>query len=226
MIGFENIADAARGQGLGIVGAFHPAAGDAAPDGTGTLILLGPDGPDMWTAFSAAPEAKDGLADPLDRWSRRVIDALALELGASALYPFGGPPWQPFHTWAARGEGAVSSPVAMMASAGRGLWVSFRGALAFAQSIPVPQPATGPCTPCPAPCKTACPVNAFSTGTYDTAKCVAHVRSDAGAACRTGCLVRQACPAGAGLAMPGAQRSFHMAAFLKAQPLEPDRKLS
>ena len=47
-----------------------------------TIVLAGMVGRDGWEAFAASPEASDGLADPLDRWSRRLIEALARELGA------------------------------------------------------------------------------------------------------------------------------------------------
>jgi hypothetical protein len=67
-----------------------------------TIVLAGMAGRDGWSAFAASPEASDGLDDPLDRWSRRVIEALARELGAQALFPFGGPPFWPFQQWARR----------------------------------------------------------------------------------------------------------------------------
>ncbi len=220
--------------GLGIVGWFHPRPEDGAPPGTGTLLLLGPSDGAMWALFSASSEFRDGLPDPLDRWSRRVIDGLAARLGAGALYPFGGPPWHPFQRWATLGEAAVVSPVAMQASPTRGLWMSYRGALAFAGRLRLPpRQSADPCHACPAPCTTACPVDAFAGGAYDVPRCVAHVTGPAGADCRRGCLVRAACPAGAGTVPPVEQRAFHMAAFLAAQggsvarqtarPLHPQR---
>lgn len=211
------ITAAVEATGLSTVGAFHPEPADGAPAGVGTLVLLGPSGGAMWAAFRASPEAGDGRPHPLDRWSRRVIDGLAARLGAVALYPFGGPPCHPFQCWAARGEGAAPSPVAMQASPARGLWASYRGALGFTERLPLfSSPGPSPCLACPAPCLTACPVGAFAGGAYDVAACVAHVTSPAGAACRGGCLVRAACPAGSGLGLPTAQRAFHMAAFLAA----------
>jgi len=202
--------------GLAAVGGFHPEPGDGAPAGTGTLFLVGPDGGAMWPVFAASPERTDGAPDPLDRWSRRVLDAVAAELGATALYPFSGPPWQPFVRWAARGEGSRPSPVKMPVSPWRGLWAAYRGALAFPDRLPVPAvPDTDPCLGCPAPCLTACPVDAFAGESYDVAACVGHAAGPEGAACRDGCLVRMACPVGAAPAL--AQRRFHMAAFLAAQ---------
>jgi hypothetical protein len=144
---------------------------------------------------------------------------VARKAGAQALFPFGGPPWLAFQRWAARGEGAHPSPVGMQVSARRGLWVSYRGALGFPGRIRIEVPeATDPCTGCPAPCKTACPVDAFGAGVYDVGRCVAHIRTPAGADCLArGCLVRRACPAGPGAAPPEAQCGFHMHAFLRAR---------
>ncbi|MEM9138422.1 MAG: ferredoxin [Pseudomonadota bacterium] len=218
MSDLPGIEASARTHGLGVVGAFHPGPEDGAPEGAGTILLLGPDGPDMWGVFSVSPEYWDGAPDPMDRWSERVIEAVALEHGGEALFPFRGPPWAPFQRWAERGEGAVQSPVAMQATPGRGLWTSYRGALALARRIPLPRRDAAPCAPCGAPCRTACPVGAFSEGAYDTDLCASHMRSPEGAACRTGCLVRLACPAGTALNLPEPQRKFHMDAFLNARP--------
>ena len=67
-----------------------------------TIVLAGMAGREGWDAFAASPEARDGADDPLDRWSRRVIESLARELGGKALFPFGGPPFLPFQRWAQR----------------------------------------------------------------------------------------------------------------------------
>ena len=205
--------------GLAVVGGFHPDPEDGAPEGTGTLMLIGSDGAAMWRGFSASPEAGDGAPDPLDRWSRRVLGQVSAEVGATALYPFGGPPYQPFQRWAARGEGAHPSPVGMQVSAARGLWISYRGALAFNDRLPLRDvDRTNPCARCPAPCLSACPVDAFKGGRYDVPRCVAHITAPKGADCRArGCRVRHACPAGAGEVPPQAQCGFHMEAFIRAR---------
>jgi len=206
-------------RGLAVAGAFHPAPVDSVQQGIGTLVLVGARGAAMWEVFRASPEAGDGDPDPLDRWSCRVLDAVAAELGARAFYPFGGPPWMPFQRWAARGEGAHPSPVGMQVSAARGLWISYRGALGFVGQLAIAEPnRANPCAGCAAPCLTRCPVGAFAGGRYDVARCVAHITSPAGATCRTGgCLVRHACPAGNGKAPPAAQCAFHMEAFIRAR---------
>ena len=217
MTAFDDIAAMCAADGLGIVGAFHAGPEDGLAPQIRTLLLLGPDSAAMWQAFSAAPEASDGAAHPMDRWSRRVIGRIAGRCDGEAFFPFGGPPYHPFIRWAARGEHSAISPVAMQVSPVRGLWASFRGALALRDRIELPErPKANPCTACPRPCLEACPVAAFRDGSYDVPRCVAHVRSVEGAACRSGCLVRRACPAGAGLDLPEAERRFHMAAFLAA----------
>lgn len=211
------VAAALAPHGLMVAGAFAPTGEDGAPEGTGTLALVSADGAGFWPIFEAAPELADGRPHPLDRWSARILDGVAAELGATALYPFGGPPYQPFIRWSARAEGLKPSPVGLPVSPSRGLWAAYRGALAFRDRLTMEGTGfTDPCLTCPAPCKTACPVGALSAaGPYDVAACVAHADSEAGAPCRDGCLVRRACPVGA---EPGlGQRRFHMAAFLRAQ---------
>jgi hypothetical protein len=79
-------------------------------------------------------------------------------------------------------------------------------------------PPLRPCTGCPAPCRTACPVEAFAGGSYDVPRCVAHIAAPQGAACRRGgCLARHACPAGRAAVPPKPQCGFHMEAFLRAR---------
>lgn len=215
----EILDAAAATVGLAVVGAFRTRPEDQAPDGIATICLLGARQGRMWEVFSASREAADGRPDPLDRWSRRVIERLARMLGAVALFPFGGPPYQPFQRWAARGEAAVASPVAMQVTPERGLWASYRGALGLSDALALAEPGNAnPCLGCPAPCLSACPVGAFAGGVYDLPRCTAHIAGPAGAPCRDGgCLVRHACPAGRDAAPPADQSRFHMAAFLRAR---------
>lgn len=202
--------------GLCVVAGFHPSPRDATPRGTGTLLLIGPDRDRLWPVFAAAPERTDGIPDPLDRWSRRVLEEVAEAFRAVALFPFTGPPYQPFVAWAARAEGSIASPVRLPISPSRGLWASYRGALALPARIDVPLvPPRDPCLGCPAPCLTACPVVALTGAGYDVDTCVRHVASPAGRDCRDGCLVRRACPIGE--EPPLAQRRFHMDAFIEAR---------
>lgn len=215
-VGAPALERALAAEGLAVVGAVHPGPVDGAPPGTQTLLLIGADGARMWPVFAAAPEYADAAPDPLDRWSRRVLDRVAAAHGATALYPFTGPPWQPFLRWAAIGERTRPSPVKMPVSPSRGLWAAYRGALALPRRLALAAEArSDPCLACPAPCLSACPVDAFAGPAYDVVACVGHAAGPQGSACREGCLVRRACPVGE--APLGAQRRFHMAAFLAAQ---------
>lgn len=223
MLALTGIVELIERRGLAARGAFALDEADrqAGLDGLAAIVLVGAAGAQGWSAFAESPEAGDRLADPLDRWSRRVIGALAADLDARALYPFGGPPHWPFQRWARRAEAAHVSPLGMLIHPDYGLWHSYRGALGFAEPIAIPAlaPRPSPCETCSArPCLSACPVGAFGAHGYDVARCAAHLRTPAGSSCMDGgCLARRACPVGAGYAHEAAQAGFHMRAFLSAR---------
>lgn len=213
MAGLPALSGRASEEGLAVLGAFHPQDGDGAPAGTGTIVLLGPEPGRFWRSFSGSPEYRDGRPDPLDRWSERVIGAMAAAYGAEALFPFGGPPYAPFLAWARRSGVARSSPVGLLVHARLGLFVSYRGALALTQRLALDPLPARPCDSCPAPCLDACPAGALGAGGYEVAACRLFLNSPAGAEClRRGCAVRRACPVRTGV-QPVAQTAFHMTAF-------------
>lgn len=213
MTDLARVGDRAGRDGLTVLGAFHPVPDDAAPAGTKTLVLLGPDPAAFWPLFSASPEYRDGARDPLDRWSARVIGGRAAELGAAAVFPFGGPPYAPFLAWARRSGAAWSSPVGLLVHARLGLFVSYRGALAFPERFDLPPLPARPCDGCAAPCLDACPAAALGARGYDVPACHAFLDTPAGTDCLAlGCAVRRVCPVGDGL-QPAAQTGFFMTAF-------------
>lgn len=226
-LSLSRLSQEAERLGLLIRGHFDPSPADAVPDiaagvPAATLVLLGWAGRFGYDHFARSPEARDGRQDPLDRWSRRIIDGLAAAFGARPLYPFAGPPHHPFQRWAAQAEPLHPSPLGLFIHPRLGLWHSYRGALAFPvhlASEPL-EAAPSPCASCDMrPCLSACPVGAFSETGYNVGRCVAHIRSAAGAECRErGCLARRACPVGTGHAHGEAQAAFHMAAFIAAHP--------
>jgi hypothetical protein len=198
---------------LEILGGFAVQDGeDGLPPGTRTLLLLGP-GAGFWPHLTAQPEW--GGADPVDRWSRRVIGRIACDLGAKALFPFGGPPYHPFYRWALRSGRIHESPVRLLVHDAQGLWVSFRGALALKQAIALPDPPPNPCTTCAArPCLAACPPRALTGAGYDIPACHGFLDSAAGGGCLTGgCAVRRACPVSQGYDRMPEQSAWHMAHF-------------
>lgn len=212
--------------GLILRGAFHCDADDEVPplpDGRASrsLVLLGNHGDGFWTRFQATPEARDGRPDPLNRWSERVIGALAQEAGGLALFPFGGPPYRPFLRWAQRAEAVTSSPLGMLIHPDFGLWHAYRGAIALPEALELPARDERPsaCDSCTErPCLAACPVGAFTAAGYEVTACAEHIAVPAGADCLgLGCRARRVCPVGQAYRYPAAQARFHMEAFLNAR---------
>jgi epoxyqueuosine reductase len=198
---------------LTILGGFACRNDDALPKGTRTLVLIGPGGAGYWPHVQAQPEW-DGGPDPVDRWSRRVIGKLACDIGAKALFPFGGPPWHPFYQWALRTGQVWESPVRLLVHAGQGLMVSFRGALALKEMVELPPPAAKPCETCARPCLPACPAGALGGEGYDVPRCHAYIDTHAGESCMTsGCAVRRACPLSQTYARIPNHSAYHMRQF-------------
>lgn len=203
------IKQAANEVGLLTMGALHE-------DG-GTVVLLGT-GPRFWPIFSASPEYLDGVPDPVDRWSKRVVGALSHQFAATCQFPSDGPPYPPFIRWALDSGRFFQSPVGMMVHPDVGLMISLRGALLLPMALALPQESgTSPCRDCPAPCTTACPVQALSaTAPYEVATCHTFLDSDEGADCMArGCIARRACPHSFKAGRPDAQSALHMRSFHK-----------
>ena len=97
----------------------------------GGLAFLGPYEPGFWAYFTQSPEWNDGGPDPMDRWSKRVIDVIADDLGGTARYPFGTTPFPGFFDHAKQASGTWQSPLGMLVHADAGLLISYRGVLDF-----------------------------------------------------------------------------------------------
>ncbi|RLP24316.1 4Fe-4S dicluster domain-containing protein [Mesorhizobium sp. YM1C-6-2] len=205
-------------------GGFRFAAGEAAPSGPSgvparSILLVGQAGDAPWPHFSRWRRSQpENLADPLDTWSRTVIDGVAAEFGARAVYP-SDKPWLPFQQWAMRAEGLKPSPLGILMHPEYGLWHAYRGALLFDVEIPIqaPREVIHLCDLCVGkPCLKACPVGAYSEAGFAYQACLDHVRGPSGELCRTtGCLDRNACPYGAAYRYPAEAQAFHMAAFMR-----------
>ncbi|WP_415183588.1 ferredoxin [Phaeovulum sp.] len=208
------LENAAAGQRLFISGAFHPGPKDGLP-GVGTLVLLSPAEPGFWAYVTASAEFSDGLDNPLDRWSQRVVGQLAKDFGATAHFPFGGPPYAPFYDWALRSGRAWASPVALLVHDEMGLFASYRGALAFADHIPLlSAPSQCPCVGCAKPCLHACPAAALGAHGYNVPACHEYLDLPAGKECLSlGCSVRSACPASLAYGRLPKQSAWHMRQF-------------
>lgn len=231
----DALTAAAAGHGLELRGGFAVEDGDGVPAVGGAparhLLLFGNAGSAMWAAFRASAEYRDRAPDPLNRWSRRIGEALARRCDARALFPFGGAPHLPFLRWGKKAEALQNSQLGMLMHPRFGLWHAYRFALAFggpaddgrfapAANTVAAAPAGGEniCDQCATkPCLRACPVNAFTAAGYDVRACVAHLESAPAGRCMThGCQARLACPQGADYRYQPAHAAFHMRAFVAA----------
>ncbi|MEM5583631.1 hypothetical protein WNZ15_14295 [Roseibium sp. AS2] len=205
------------------LGGFAPGVGDSVPalaggDRPNTLLLVGSTGPSIWPVLTKSPEWADGAADPLDRYTARVLGALAQSHGFEALFPFEGPPYHPFQQWAAACGGFSPSPMGVLAHRDFGPWAGFRAAFLTAGTLDAPRGAdgSGPCETCAdKPCLAACPANALSLSEgYDVPRCRDHLSQSRAFDCWSGCLARRACPYGTPHRQDPASARFHMESFI------------
>ena len=82
-------------------------------DGQKSGLLVGNAGSSLWASFSSSSEASDGMRDPMNRWTERLVNEIALELGADARFPFGETIW-PFQAYAKAATGMKQSPIGLL----------------------------------------------------------------------------------------------------------------
>jgi hypothetical protein len=216
------VESAVTARGLAPRGAFIVAPADDVPPAVNgrearTLVLVGNAGPGMFQRFARECDPKRDL---LDDWSAEAVTALADALGGWALFPFQRP-HPPFIRWAQKAEACHPSPIGILIHPRYGLWHGYRGAIAFAERLNVPErPDPGsPCESCPdQPCLGTCPVRAFGDDGYDVPACARHLSRPEGTDCMDlGCRARRACPVGVEFHYEPAQARFHMAHFLRVR---------
>lgn len=212
---YEDLQSAAHARQLTILGGFHPGPDDKAPAACKTLVLLGPHEPGFWSVFKDSPEWRDGKPDPMDRWSMRIIGTWAKHLDAEPVFPFGGPPYLPFFSWATRTGRIHVSPIMLLVHDQAGLLVSFRGGLCLPYHLDLPEPPANPCDLCTEkPCRTTCPVDALDGSAYDVAACKSFLDTKDGEECMTmGCRARRACPVSQTYPRVAEQSAYHMSMF-------------
>lgn len=224
----SNLATKLASHGLCVRGVTRTLDGEHR-SATGTwVVLVGHVGGALWPHLSTSPEYHDGQPHPLDRWSQRVLTALAQELsdqelsdqafGVEVCLPF-DKPYPPFQRWAMRALGLKPSPLGILMDPAYGLWHAWRGALLFKTRPPnLPQhtPAPHPCDTCATkPCLHTCPVQAIVPQGLQPEPCLRHL-DDAQTPCRRhGCQARLSCPVGRPYA--SVQHRFHLEAFYTGQ---------
>lgn len=207
--------------GLMRLGGFHVQVGDEIFDMTvsepSTLVMVGNVASSNWRAFKSWYEA-DHSTDPdaMDHWTQLSLAPIARALGADVVFPFSGPPWHPFVSWAIRTGEIFKSPLGMGIHAKYGVFHAHRAALLFREHLNWPAEIfSHPCESCASqPCLSICPVKAFDGKSYDYMACRSYLSENPKAECWSGCVARKACPIGPHNLYEPDHAAYHMHAFV------------
>jgi epoxyqueuosine reductase len=187
------------------------------PGARGALIA-GSGGPAFFGFFSASPEARDGAADPLDRYTRRIVehsvgDVLApLGVRRAVHFPFGTNPVVPFQRLGRAAGLGAPGPLGLHIHPTYGAWWAYRALVVVDRELPIRPPPGDGCAGCEAPCVAACPGIAVARAGFVVAACHAH-RLIA-PPCQLSCVARIACVRGPEHRYTDAELAFHMAASM------------
>lgn len=180
------------------------------------VALIGNEGAAYWHHFQNwCDDQTESVENPLDSWSRQVINEVANRFGGVVLMP-NDRPYPPFQRWAMKAHGLRPSPIGPLIDARFGLWHAYRGAILFDDDILIQdaEDQIHPCGVCAGKyCVKSCPVGAFDGGVFDYARCLAHVRGPDAGECRHKCIARNACPVGTEWRYPDHVQAFHQKAF-------------
>ena len=220
--------------GLSVFLPLAPAVFDAAaaplrldqllPAAAGALIV-GSGGPAFFDLFAAAPEAGDGAADPLDRYTARVLveaaqAALAPLAVAHALaFPFDDHPLIPFQRLGRAAGLGGPGPLGLQIHPRFGPWWAYRALVVLDRALPPAAPPGDGCAGCDAPCVAACPARAVARAGFDVAAC--HARRLIAAPCHLSCAARIACVRGPEHRYRDAELAFHMRASMPRRTSTP-----
>jgi hypothetical protein len=214
MVRYEDIEPMLHPLGFVLRGGFYDQAQDR------TIVLVGNVGSLMWESFS---KDKDHWVepDPLDHWTKFHLSKIAQSFHVKVVFPFEGPDYAPFQTWAMQADCVYPSPIGPLIHPEYGLWHAYRAAFLFdfeVANLPQPTKTISPCESCvDRPCISACPVQAFDGPAYDVAQCTAYLKSKEATSClEQSCLSRRACPVGRDFQYSGDHAAFHMARFLNS----------
>jgi hypothetical protein len=188
-----------------------------APDAV-TAIVIGNGGGAFWEAyrrFCQAHAEHERLADPLDAFTRIVIDDAAAQIGmkspARVVYPFefSKAPVSFMQLAECAGLGRRSL-VGVLVHPVYGPWMALRAAILVPFLVTAPRPAEGfdPCPTCiERACMPACPAQAVGDAGWDIPRCAAHRQRDDG--CESRCHARFDCVIGRAHRYPSEALAFH-----------------
>jgi len=186
-------------------------------------VVVGSGGPTFFDRFSAdAPEARDGVPNPLDRFTRRVVaEAIHADLEPfgvryAVYHPFGAEPVIPFQRLGRAAGLGGPSPLGLQVHPTYGAWWAYRALVVVDRELPAGNPPGDGCEGCPAPCIDACPARAPARAGFSVAAC--HVHRLMAEPCRLSCAARLACIRGPEHRYRDEELAFHMAASMPRRP--------
>ena len=188
--------------------------------GARAAVVVGSGGPAFFDRFAAAsPEAADGAANPLDRYTKRVADTVAsgalgpLAVAHAVYFPFdGAEPLIPFQRLGRAAGLGGPGPLGLQIHPVFGPWWAYRALVVVDRALPSRPPIGDGCAGCDAPCVGACPAHAVARAGFAVAAC--HARRLVAEPCRLSCAARTACIRGPAHRYTDAELAFHMAASM------------
>lgn len=177
-------------------------------DGAESVLVVANAGRTLWPLFSASPEAALP-EDPLDRYTRRVIDEAARPAAAFALYnEQRDDQYLPLVALAQHAGLGTPGRVGVLLHPEYGPWLSLRAVVFVREELAREEPAPfDPCTGCPAPCADACHGRVVGADGVDVEACY-QTRLTL-PACATACDARSACVIGPEHAFSREQIAHH-----------------
>jgi len=199
--------------------------------GAASALVVGSGGPAFFEGFARAPQASDGQRDPLDRYTRAVVEAATravlgpLGVAHVVCFPFvdtpfgggrGGARPIPFQRVGRAAGLGGPGPLGLQIHPTYGPWWAYRALVVVDVALPPARAPGDGCAGCAAPCVAACPASAVQRGGFVVAAC--HARRLVAEPCRLSCAARIACVRGPEHRYADAELAFHMAASLPRSP--------
>jgi epoxyqueuosine reductase QueG len=187
-------------------------------------LVVGSGGPAFFDRFDQEPEVSDGAANPLDRYTARVVeravrealDPLPLPVAHAAHFPFGVRPLIPFQRLGRAAGLGGPGPLGLQIHPRFGPWWAYRALIVLDRPLPPALPPGDGCAGCHAPCVAACPAGAVRRAGFDVTAC--HARRLVAEPCRLSCAARIACVRGPEHRYRDAELAFHMRASMPGRP--------
>jgi epoxyqueuosine reductase QueG len=187
-------------------------------------VVVGSGGPAFFDCFQRAGiEAADRAPNPLDRYTRRVVEAAVggalapLEIRYAVSFPFAGiSPLIPFQRLGRAAGIGPPGPLGLQIHPVYGPWWAYRALVVVDRPLSDGPSLGDVCAGCPAPCVGACPGSAVSRTGFSIPTCHAHrLRAEP---CRLSCAARVACVRGPEHRYRDEELAFHMAASMPKRP--------